>query len=84
MWKWISAAGVAVLLTVCAMVRGIVYRRVLRRLDSAKEEICEEARKKGAFAPIIPKERIIEISRVPKWLAHWALNWESDKKKGRI
>lgn len=80
----VTAGGVALLLAVLAMLRGMVYRRVLRKLDAAREELNIEAKQTYATPIGQPEHKIIVRSGVWPWLARAALNWERDKKKGRL
>jgi hypothetical protein len=80
---WVSAAGIGVFLAVCGMLRGLVFRRVLRRLDEARMRLNIEAKKHFATPIGQPDHKVIAESGVWPWLAEAALNWERDKKRGR-
>jgi len=82
---WITAGGIALCITVCAMLRGAVYRYVLRKLDEAERLIsAEHFIETGHFPVYVPTEDIVKKSGVWPRLARLALQWKSNKKNGLI
>ena len=92
---WITAGGAALFITVFIMLKGALYRYVLRRLEETRAGIelyqqiyDDEARLHGVYLSneeVIAKCRLLwGWSSTPSWLAHLAMQWEEHKKKGRF
>jgi hypothetical protein len=81
----VSTGGIALLITVGAMLKGAIYRRVLGKLDYAKRLIeAEHFIETGSFEAFFTTEELIRRSGCWPWLAKLALQWEVNKKKGLL
>src|SRR5579863_2796977 len=92
---WITAGGIGLLLTLVLLLKGALYRYVLRKLRETESwlEIVERIYGDGSqdrhvyipHSEIVQKCRLLwRLLPLPSWLEKLALQWEDHKRKGRL
>jgi hypothetical protein len=68
------------------MLKGMVYRSILRKLKAAKERLFVKSPEErgGILWGQVTDDMVADEAHVPRWFARWTRNWERDKKKGLL
>jgi hypothetical protein len=82
----VSAGSISAALAVVFMLRAMLYRSTLRKLDAAKQRLFlkSPAERGGVPWEHVTAEMIFIEAHVWPWWGRWALNWKSDKKQGLV